>query len=74
MAIYKLVFPATIYVKAQTESEAKKMGADKAGFGYFTTYQNDDCLSIETVQTMKECPACKFYIIPKKQNICFHCK
>ena len=74
MAIYKVVFPATVYVKAQTENKAKKAGADRAGFDYFTTYQNSDCLSIEIVPTMKECPMCKFYIIPKEQKVCYYCK
>lgn len=74
MAIYKLVFPAIVYVKAQTENKAKKAGASKAGFDYFTTYQSNDCLSVKAVQTMKECPVCKFYIIRKEQDKCYHCK
>jgi len=69
---YKVTFPAVVFVSAKTPAEAKKLGADKAGWDYFTTYSPDDCLKIETTVAVEHCRKCGA-IIPAKQGLCFSC-
>ena len=74
MPVYEIVFPAVTQVYAANVDEAKKKGADRAGFNYFTFYEDKDVINIKIVTDSKLCPKCKFYIAPINRDVCYDCR
>jgi len=74
MPVYEVVFPATALVYAENADDAKKKGANRAGFNYFTSYGVRDVISIKIVTEYKLCPQCKFYVAPVSRKVCYNCK